>query len=336
MTAFYNEIDPVCCAWLSNLMDAGLITPGKIDDRSIRDVRPDDVRGYERVHFFAGIAIWDHALTEAGWRGEVWTGSCPCQPFSVAGAGRGTDDERHLWPEFYRLIRECRPDSVFGEQVSGGAGRAWLDLVSNDLESSGYAVAAADLSSAGVGAPNIRQRLYWVAYADQHGRVRAGDDLPCRCGGMGNAPSPRSFSAAYGSLHRQQESSGAWDAESQRSGHASRLGNASGAGRKRCECEAANVAGWEAGRPATKPSGPFDPWRELEWIDCLDGKARPVKSPFLGVAPGDTAGVERMRAEFFPLAQRQKGDVGRLRGYGNAINAVVARTFIEAAMGCRP
>lgn len=112
MNTFYNEIDPFCCAWLSNLMDAGHITPGKIDDRSIRDVRPDDVRGFERVHFFAGIGIWDHALTAAGWRGEVWTGSCPCQPFSVAGAGRGTDDERHLWPEFYRLISECRPDAI--------------------------------------------------------------------------------------------------------------------------------------------------------------------------------------------------------------------------------
>lgn len=313
MNTFYNEIDPFCCAWLSNLMDAGHITPGKIDDRSIRDVRPDDVRGFERVHLFAGIGIWDHALTAAGWRGEVWTGSCPCQPFSVAGAGRGTDDERHLWPEFYRLISECRPDAIIGEQVSGGAGRAWLDLVSNDLESRRYAVAAADLSSAGVGAPNIRQRLYWVAYTD--GRDTSAERQ--QCGGEhglftdGNAGLRLAYTDG-------QHGSGAWDAESQRSSHASGMGNASGAGCEGRKCETETVEGRKAGRSVTEPSGPLDPWRGLEWIDCLDGKARPTQ-------PG-----------LFPLAARHPGDVGRLRAYGNAINAKVAQTFVEAAMVCRP
>src|SRR6516225_7527999 len=115
--AFYNEIDSYCCDWLSNLMDAGHITPGKIDDRPIQELSPDVVSGYERVHFFAGIGGWDLALDLAGWSGPVWTGSCPCQPFSAAGKGQAADDERHLWPAWFSLIRECSPPIVFGEQV---------------------------------------------------------------------------------------------------------------------------------------------------------------------------------------------------------------------------
>src|SRR5262245_114393 len=92
VAAYYNEIDPYCCAWLSNLMDAGLIAGGKIDDRSIEFVSPDDVRGYERCHFFAGIGGWDYALSLSGYAGFVWTGSCPCQPFSAAGKGKASGD----------------------------------------------------------------------------------------------------------------------------------------------------------------------------------------------------------------------------------------------------
>ena len=113
-------------------------------------------------HFFAGIGVWSYALRLAGWPDNrpVWTGSCPCQPFSSAGKGAGFTDERHLWPEFFRLIRECRPATVFGEQVASKDGLAWLDLVQNSLESAGYACGALDTCAAGVGAPHIRQRLY--------------------------------------------------------------------------------------------------------------------------------------------------------------------------------
>ena len=129
MKAYYNEIDDYCCGWLSNLMDAGHITQGKIDDRSIVDVRPDDVRGYERVHFFAGIGGWDYALSLSGYSGLVWTGSCPCQPFSAAGKGKSADDERHLWPAWFSLVRECKPAVIFGEQVEAAIGWGWLDVV---------------------------------------------------------------------------------------------------------------------------------------------------------------------------------------------------------------
>lgn len=174
MAAYYNEIDPGAAAWLRELIKAGQIAAGDVDERSIEDVRPDDLRDYTQCHFFAGIGGWSLALRRAGWDDArpVWTGSCPCQPFSTAGAGKGFADERHLWPDFFHLIEQCRPATVLGEQVAGPDGLVWLDLVQTDLEAAGYAVGAADLCAAGVGAPHIRQRLYWVGDADRNGAWR--------------------------------------------------------------------------------------------------------------------------------------------------------------------
>src|SRR5690349_5963721 len=138
MAVYYNEIDRFAAAWLRELMKVGAIPEGDVDERSIVDVQSEDVRGYRHAHFFAGIAGWAYALQLAGWPDDdprsVWTGSCPCQPFSSAGKGDGADDPRHLWPAWFRLIRECRPDAIFGEQVASVDGLAWLDLVSTDLE----------------------------------------------------------------------------------------------------------------------------------------------------------------------------------------------------------
>lgn len=165
MTAYYNENDPFAAQWLRNLIAAGHIMDGEVDERSIRDVAADDVRGFTRCHFFAGIAGWDYALHLAGWPDDrpVWTGSCPCQPFSVAGKRQGHTDDRHLWPDWFRLIAECRPAIVFGEQVEGAVRHGWLDLVFGDLEKEGYACGAHVLGAHSVGAPHIRQRLWWVA-----------------------------------------------------------------------------------------------------------------------------------------------------------------------------
>ena len=124
----YNEIEPYPAQWLRNLAGAGHIDgPVTVDERSIADLTAADVANATQVHLFAGIGGWSHALKLAGWPadGPVWTGSCPCQPFSVAGKGAGTDDARHLWPEMRRLIGECRPPVVFGEQVASRAGREW-------------------------------------------------------------------------------------------------------------------------------------------------------------------------------------------------------------------
>ena len=164
---YYNEFDKNAANWLRELIKEGLIPEGEIDERSIADVDPKDVRGYTQCHFFAGIGGWSKALQLAGVSTDtpLWTGSCPCQPFSSAGSKQGVRDERHLWPTFASLIRECNPPTVFGEQTASKAGRSWFNDVRLDLEAMGYAVGGADLCSAGVGAPHCRQRLFFVGHA---------------------------------------------------------------------------------------------------------------------------------------------------------------------------
>ena len=168
MSAYYNEIDPYAAAWLRNLIRDGHIADGVVDERSISDVKPEELFQFTQCHFFAGIGVWSHALRSAGWEDSrpVWTGSCPCQPFSGAGTRKGMADERHLWPHWFHLIEECRPPTVFGEQVASKDGLGWIDLVQADMEGADYAIGAFDLCSAGFGAPHIRQRLWFVADTD--------------------------------------------------------------------------------------------------------------------------------------------------------------------------
>ena len=143
MAVYYNEIDPFAAAWLRELIKAGHIAKGEVDGRPIKEVKSDELRGFAQCHFFAGIGVWSYALRAAGWADDtpVFTGSCPCQSFSASGKRGGFSDQRHLWPAWFRLIRELHPDTIFGEQVGNALG--WLDVVSGDLEGEGYTIGAA-------------------------------------------------------------------------------------------------------------------------------------------------------------------------------------------------
>ncbi len=167
MTAYYNEIDPYAAQWLRNLIAAGHIAPGDVDERSIVDVRPDDLRSYKQAHFFAGIGGWSLALRLAGWPDDrpIWTGSCPCQSESSAARGRNTAPD--LWPTWLPLIAAIRPRAVFGEQVAKGA---WLDRICYDLDPLGYEIGAAVLPALSVGKDHSRPRIYFACHADRDGQ----------------------------------------------------------------------------------------------------------------------------------------------------------------------
>lgn len=319
-SAFYNEWDSYAADWLRNLCAAGHIAPGVVDSRSIRDVRPVDLDGYTRVHFFAGIGGWDLALQLAGWPDDVpvWTGSCPCQPFSAAGKRGGFDDDRHLWPEFFRLIGECRPGFVMGEQVASRDGLAWLDLVHTDLEGAGYAIWAADLCAAGVGAPHIRQRLWWVGVADaeEQSSGRPGDSRSkseARCGRpiAGGRGAFSLLADSFGSRleGRDARPLGHKREAAERSGATSGLGDANRDG-----SQSWDGAPSPAGHGHSAVATGVGPWSDVDWLPCRDGKARPTR-------PG-----------LFPLAHGVSARVGKLRAAGNAIVPQVGAAFIRAVM----
>lgn len=217
MTAYYNENDRFAAAWLRELIAGGHIAEGEVDEREIREVEPADLKGFTQCHFFAGIGVWSYALRSAGWGDDepVWTGSCPCQPFSSAGKRLGTADVRHLWPEWWRLIEERHPDVVFGEQVASPDGLAWLDIVQTDLEGAGYAFAPFDLCAAGFGAPHQRQRLYFVAESGseqaQRGNARGFHPGSLRSGEAGDVADSERRGTRQLSAGRRSEGKGTPD-----------------------------------------------------------------------------------------------------------------------------
>ena len=97
---------------------------------------------------------------------DIITGGYPCQPFSVAGRKKGEKDPRHLWPEYFRLVKELRPTWVIGENV-GGHIKLGLDTVISDLESEGYTVRPFSISASSIGANH--QRVWIVAYSERNG-----------------------------------------------------------------------------------------------------------------------------------------------------------------------
>ena len=112
---------------------------------------------------------------------DILSGGFPCQPYSSAGKRKGKEDERHLWPEMLRAIREISPRFVVGENVRGLTnwnGGMVFEEVCAELESYGYQVAPVIIPACGVGAPHRRERIWFVAYADgaeQRNNTRTND-----------------------------------------------------------------------------------------------------------------------------------------------------------------
>lgn len=302
MTAnYYNEWDSGAAAWLRELINNKLIPYGYVDERSITEVTLGDLEGFTQCHFFAGIGGWPLALQLAGVPAstQLWTGSPPCQPFSVAGKSLGFDDERHLAPTFLRLIRECKPQLLFGEQVAAAIGKHWLDFVFLNLEEKGYTCGAAVLPACSVGAPHKRDRLFFGAYSvaeslrtERHGeRVR----------GLGESNQTQGSRTAAEPTGRG-DSGGVADADNTRPQRRERMFE--------CADKQPIGPGGVEGRP--NPHHGF--WSDADWLGFRDGKFRPVE-------PGT-----------FPLANGIPARVGRLRGYGNAIVPQVAAEFIKAFM----
>lgn len=323
MTAYYNEIDPAAAETLRNLIDAGLIAPGVVDDRSVSDVRPTDLAGFRQCHFFAGAGLWSLALRQAGVpdSAEVWTGSCPCQPFSAAGRRDGTSDERHLWPHWFWLIRQCQPSRVFGEQVSSKGGFGWFDLVQADLEAAGYACGAEDRSAASCGAPHIRQRLWFGAArlgnADSRGagaqpggnrqagekavgdmRAAHGSAVSLRASPTGELADTDSQGGRGRGVQRPAETSGEGVGAAQQRLAGLRptgeLANAHHAGfqgwnEQHGEC-ADQCAAWPGGMEGG-PDAAHDFWGTADWIYCRDDKWRPVEPGTFPLAHGLPKGM---------------------------------------------
>jgi DNA (cytosine-5)-methyltransferase 1 len=351
--AYYNEFDPKAAAWIKQLIKNGLIADGEVDERSITEVTADEIRGFTQHHFFAGIGGWSYSLRLAGWADDrpVCTASLPCQPFSVAGAQKGVDDDRHLLPHFIELVKHCNFQTIFGEQVPGAIKHGWLDDLCTEMEREKYAVGSIVLTAAGAGAPHIRQRLYWVAdsidkgsqgrlsgWQDQEREIVSGH---AGCSGtVGGLSNPEN---GYGGGEPQLATSNvgeSWD-KLGRDGSCSGMGNTEHAGQftsKESRSDATPIRHSKTGANSTSESEGtstsriISEWTDPDWIYCRDEKYRPVKSSIEPLANGLPRGMGYSSYPSEPIEpdNTQEARVMRLKGYGNAIVPQVAASFIKA------
>lgn len=343
MSAYYNEIDPAAVAVLRRLISDDVIAPGDVDTRSIKEVRPDDLRGYAQCHFFAGGGLWSVAARMAGWPDgrPLWTASCPCQGESGAGLRLGERDPRHLWPDLFPLIRARRPAVLMGEQVARASGTHWLDRVCTDLEDEAYAIRAVDIPTCAVDAPHQRNRLYWIAVADadrdglarrsqrDQRTIESRQQAPLRhnadrCDPLRDGrPTGRTGDLAHSQGFGWREGRAEYELRSgrpaaPRTNGPSSLGDASSAGLSASEREAILGARRRSEGRATEQSDGALPyrngswWADAEWIACHDGKARRAQ-------PGTPLLVDGV-----------PGRVGLWRIAGNAISPILAAEVIAA------
>jgi len=355
---YYNEFDQFAAAWLRELIKEGLIPQGDVDERSITEVLPADLKGYTQCHFFAGIGGWSEALRLAGWSSDrpVWTGSPPCQPFSSAGNRKGQSDERHLWPVFFNLIRECAPSAVFGEQVASAIRTSWFDDLQADMEREGYATAMAVLPACGVGAPHKRDRLFYVAhrcvaYSDSVGLSERSSQVDGGRpkGEQGGSP-VRDFTGDCGQpsvtladpdserlngidplLRGNQSRRDTQDSLQTHWGsqeHRSAVGDSQYNGQHESEvgrgfteasddyAQRQDLSEQSSGAGRPTQSGDLCHWSDTYGVYCADKKVRPIPT----------------ESEVFPLAHGISNRVGLLRGAGNAIVPQVAAEVVKAYM----
>lgn len=355
--AYYNEFDPKAAAWIRELIKSGLVMDGDVDERSIKDVDPANLVGYDRCHFFAGIAGWDYALQLARWPDDVpvWTGSCPCQPYSVAGKGKGDADERNLWPDFFRLIQACKPEYVFGEQVAGAIAHGWLDGVCSDLDGEGYTCGSAILGAHSVRAPHIRQRLYWLAHseggryersgvgsANDRGRPDHIEERDDRVSGLDSGYSigwmANTSESGTGQDERRIRGVLGWGRETGWMGNANNEGP-QGHGRP---VRVNDQAGWQDKERHGSPTGFWDCYGT---VPCRDGRLRRIPTSEAGVEsglqpvvdgfPSHVGGVRNPKLSLHPLTKAKvEGRTTLLKGAGNAIVPQVAAVFVKAFMEC--
>lgn len=332
MKAYYNENDAEKAACLRQFITDGLIAPGEVDERSIKDVQPSDLRGFSQCHFFAGFGVWSYALRLAGWpdKRSVWTGSCPCPSFSSAGKGQGFDDPRHLWPDWSRLICECKPATVFGEQADDAIGYGWLDLVQTDLERAHYAVGKAVLGACSVGAPHIRQRLYFVGHLEHSPRERQSfrDGEPCRELQRQALPEELRLGDAVSLEHARIERCGEARSAEGRSGAGGErvsggMGHDIGTGLEGhgghgADRHESRWFGAQPHRPTTEAGYVNGFWRDADWV--LRKRWNRDDSEWCPTQPG-----------VLPLAHGAANRVLKIRGFGDAIVPQVAAQFILAA-----
>ena len=374
--AYYNEIEPFAAQWLRNLIKAGVIAPGVVDERSISNVKPAEIKEFAQCHFFAGIGVWSYALRAAGWNDDrpVWTGSCPCQPFSSAGKRDGLSDERHLWPHWFHLIQMCRPIEIFGEQVASKDGLSWLDVVQTDLEEAGYTNAALDLCAAGFGAPHIRQRLYfyatrklansasngwkwkrkssevekrWQPRSDEVGKLPIGlegyplldfEQAPIQQNHLG-----MEYAISDGLQRRiSRRESSEWEVKHRSTGCDGAINAPSNPERKQLErglYRPQEDSSQKGGRKTAKSTGHGETngfWSDAEWIYCRDEKYRPIEPESFPLVNVPSERMVRESSDPITVRNHPKIRTGALKGYGNAIVAEVAKEFIKAAMKYKP
>lgn len=346
MAAYYNEFDKNAVAWLRELIKRGLIADGVVDDRSILDVDANDVKGFTQHHWFAGIGGWSLALRQAGWPDDrpVCSASLPCQPFSQAGKQLGKNDERHLLPHFIELVKQSNWQTIIGEQVPAAIRHGWLDDLQSEMGREGYAVGAAVLTAAGIGAPHIRQRLYWVAKSTSQRRCRRESMVERRYSEFGGSSTDSGIPNACESGLEEQHGIGRISRGTDEPNTGQDTERNSGLGD-------ADSDGPQQGCKATTPPGhggsvDATGWTNPDWIYCRDGKFRPVHPdipPLVGkfesrsieMASRVSNGVGRSGDNSVPINANQTGEarVMRLKAYGNAICIYTGVEFIRAFMG---